>query len=30
MDQPSRVIVMKVGVHLGEPLEAIVEPKGAP
>jgi len=27
MDQPSRVIVMKVGVHLGEPWEAIVERK---
>ncbi len=25
MDQPSRVIVMKVGVHLSEPWEAIVE-----
>ena len=27
MDQPSRVIVMKVGVHMGEPWEAIVERK---
>jgi len=27
MDQPSRVIVMKVGVHLGEPWQAIVERK---
>jgi hypothetical protein len=27
MDQPSRVIVMKVGVHLGEPWEAIVARK---
>jgi hypothetical protein len=27
MDQPSRVIVMKVGVHLSEPWEAIVERK---
>ncbi len=29
MVQPSRVIVMKVGVHLGEPWEAIVERKRA-
>jgi len=27
MDQPSRVIVMKVGVHLSEPWRAIVERK---
>jgi hypothetical protein len=27
MDQPSRVILMKVGVHLSEPWEAIVERK---
>lgn len=27
MDQPGRVIVMKVGVHLSEPWEAIVERK---
>jgi|BarGraIncu00421A_1022006.scaffolds.fasta_scaffold21399_1 hypothetical protein len=27
MDQPSRAIVMKVGVHLGEPWEAIIERK---
>ena len=27
MDQPGRAIVMKVGVHLGEPWEAIVERK---
>jgi hypothetical protein len=27
MDQPSRVIAMKVGLHLGEPYDAIVEGK---
>ncbi len=27
MDRPGRVIVMKVGVHLGEPWETIVERK---
>ena len=27
MDQPSRLIVMKVGVHMGEPWEAILDRK---